>query len=67
MHTATHRVCLALLAMTLAGCTTQSLYTALQETAKQRCLRFPPTERAECEAKLNKDDYDIYSKTRATE
>lgn len=67
MRKSTHRIDLGLLAVVLAGCTTQSLYTAVQETSKQRCLRFPPAEQAECQAKLNKDDYDTYSKKRAAE
>lgn len=57
---------LILLAATavLAGCTTRTWYEGLQNSAAQSCQTGPSSERASCEARLNKQDYDAYEKQR---
>lgn len=67
MRKSFHCVYLGVLVMALAGCAAKSIYPAVQEAAKQRCLRQPLSEQADCQARLNKDDYDTYNKKRATE
>jgi hypothetical protein len=48
----------------LAGCTSRSWYEGLQNSAAQACQTGPSSERASCEARLNKQDYDAYEKQR---
>jgi uncharacterized lipoprotein YajG len=47
-----------------AGCTTRAWYDGLQNSAAQACQTQPSSERARCEARLNKQDYDSYEKQR---
>ena len=59
--------CLAIFAAVLSGCTTEMAYLSVQAAAKQQCQRQPPSEQAACQARLNKDDYDTYTKQRSGE
>lgn len=46
------------------GCTARAWYDGLQNSAAQACQTQPSSERARCEARLNKQDYDAYEKQR---
>jgi hypothetical protein len=48
----------------LAGCTTRAWYEGLQNSAAASCQTQPSSERARCDARLNKQDYDSYEKQR---
>jgi hypothetical protein len=55
-------VFIGLVVQELPGCTTRALYEGVQATAKQACLREPPSEQERCESRLNKQDFDSYAK-----
>lgn len=48
----------------LSGCSNELAYNTLQAAGRQQCLQQPPSEQADCEARLNKDDYATYTKQR---
>ncbi len=39
----------------------------MQAAAQQQCLRMPSSDRADCESRVIKDDYESYSKKRYAE
>ncbi len=51
----------------LSGCSSEMAYNTLQAAARQQCLRQPPSEQADCESRLSKDDYQTYNKQRGAE
>lgn len=55
----------ALFIALLPGCTTRGWYEGGRTGAQLACQRQPPSEREQCEARLNKDDFDTYQKNRA--
>lgn len=52
------------LIITMPGCTIRVWYGGMQAAAKQACLHQPPSEQSNCEARLNKDDFDTYQEKR---
>jgi len=54
-----------LLAACLTGCTTRAWYDGMQNSAKSACQQQPSSEQARCEARLNRQDFDAYEKSRA--
>lgn len=54
-----------LLLMCLPGCTTRAWYEGMQNSARTACQQQPSSEQARCEARLNRQDYDAYEKSRS--
>lgn len=49
------------------GCTAQSWYEGVKESAKSNCRNQPPSEVESCMESLNKKTYEEYQKERASQ
>ncbi len=57
--------CTGLMLACVTGCSTRAWYGGMQQSAYSACQRQPSSEQARCEARLNRQDYETYVKSRA--